>query len=285
VTREQARATIVRCDGCGAAVEYDATVQAPRCAFCGSVTHLETIEDPLEQAEAIVPFSVTPRQAQQALKAWLGKRGFFAPSTLASEAALESMKPLWWPAWIFEAEAEVSWTADSDAGAGRSRWAPHAGRTPMTFRQILVPASRGLTMRECEQLTPRFDLAAQSQGEPPPGARMERFDTQRSGARRRVAAAIESTALAAIQRDHVPGSRFRNAHVAVLLRGLVTRRYALPTYVLAYRYGGEVYRALVHGQDPAVVLGSSPVSGWKVAAVVAVITAAVILILWLVLRQ
>jgi hypothetical protein len=55
-----------------------------------------------------------------------------------------------------------------------------------------------------------------------------------------------------------------------LLRGLVTRRVALPTYVLAYRYQGRAYRALVHGQDARCVMGVAPLSVRKIVLVVGI---------------
>ena len=67
---------------------------------------------------------------------------------------------------------------------------------------------------------------------------------------------------------HVPGRRFRNVHASVLLTGLSTRRVALPVYVLAYRYDGKSYRALVHGTAEGVVMGDAPVSYRRVAVVV-----------------
>ena len=59
---------------------------------------------------------------------------------------------------------------------------------------------------------------------------------------------------------------------------------ALPAWILAYRYRGSPYRAIVHGQRPEVVFGRAPVDwnkvGWliaiaaAVAAIVALIVAA-----------
>jgi hypothetical protein len=47
----EAHAQILRCDECAAAITYTVEAQAPKCAFCGSVMHLETPEDPIEEAE------------------------------------------------------------------------------------------------------------------------------------------------------------------------------------------------------------------------------------------
>lgn len=73
----------------------------------------------------------------------------------------------------------------------------------------------------------------------------------------------------------------RNVRVSLLLQSLTTRRFALPAYVLAYRYEGRLYRAVVHGQDERMVLGESPTSVWRVLGVVAAVLLAVVLIAWI----
>ncbi len=121
------RATILRCRECNAAIAYDAARGVPACAFCGATMELAVPHDPVEVAQLALPFIVDRDAARRALNGWLGERGFFAPRTLADEATLDSMHPLCWAAWRVRATADVAWTADSDAGAGRSMWAPHAG--------------------------------------------------------------------------------------------------------------------------------------------------------------
>jgi hypothetical protein len=264
-----ASAAVLRCEQCGAAVAFTPEAQGLRCIFCTAVMRLEQPQDPIESAETILPFRVDPATANGALRAWLSTLGFFRPSDLAASARVEALRPLWWAAWIFDAQALVSWTADSDAGSWRSAWAPHAGQTPMDFHAVLVSASRGLDKSECARLAPHFDLrTASPQPQGPAGALLERFDVQRSAARAIVADAVRATAESRLTSGVVPGSRFRNLHVAVLLRGLVTRRVALPTYVLAYRYQGKPYRALVHGQDARCVMGAAPLSVAKIVLVV-----------------
>lgn len=284
-------ARILRCRSCGAAVTYQAEAQAPKCGFCGTVMHVETPTDPVEQAEAVLPFAVPQQVAQDALRAWMKSLKWFRPSDLATASTIEQLHPLWWAAWRARANAEVSWTADSDAGSRQSSWAPHAGQAPMQFSSLIIPASRGLTATECFALVPHFDLSTVA----PPTAlssddqgRVEHFDLQRSAARRYVLDAIERTAAAEMTRGQIPGTRFRNVHVSVLLHGLDTDRIALPSYVLAYRYDGKLYRAIVHGQRADVVFGDAPRSWWKILGLVvgiagglALLTAIAALVLWL----
>jgi hypothetical protein len=267
----------MRCDACGAAIAYDPSAQAPKCAFCASVMHLERIEDPVEQTEWILPFAVGPEQAQASLRAWMKTLGWYRPGDLATQSTIDSLRPIWWAAWIFDADALVSWTADSDYGNRRSYWAPHAGQTNMRFERILVNASRGLTIAEAGRLAGFFDLrTAGKQPHGPPGTVLESFDVQRSAARKRIADACEAEAAARVQREgHIPGSRFRNVRAAVVLHGLKTNRMALPVWILAYRYGDKLYRAIVHGQDARCVFGDAPISWMKITLLVLAIIAGI----------
>jgi hypothetical protein len=285
-----AQAQVLRCTECGAAIAFSALAGAPRCAFCGATMQVEQPIDPVEAAELRVPFEVDRAEAEAALRGWLGQRGFFAPRTLKDEAVLESLSPLCWAGWIVSADAAIAWTADSDEGARRAAWAPHAGQVSLRFEQICVPATRGLDHEECQLLVPSYDLskavairaaelerggvtmaAPEIPGEVP--AVIESFDAQRSAARATIQRAIEATARTRIER-HIPGRRFRNVRVACLLESQTTRRVALPAWVLAYRYRGAPYRAIVHGQRPEVVFGSSPKDWVKIAAVALAVLAA-----------
>ncbi|HVK85234.1 MAG TPA: hypothetical protein VM513_14050 [Kofleriaceae bacterium] len=282
------RAQVLRCTDCNAAVAFVPDARAPKCGFCGATMTIEQPEDPIEAAELRIPFSVARADAEAALRGWLGRRGFFAPKELSREAVLESLTPLCWAGWFVQATAQVTWTADSDEGSHRSAWAPHAGQVPMTFDGILVPASRGLTHVECTMLAPYYDLAravpvdapTRSDEEP---AMVEGFEAQRSAAREIVSRAIAATAKTKVE-PHIPGRRFRNIHVACLLERQTTQRVALPAWVLAYRYRGNPYRAIVHGQRAEVVFGDSPKDWGKVmlvvgAAVLAVVAIVVIIAL------
>jgi hypothetical protein len=278
VVSERAEASVLRCDNCGAAVRYEIATQAPRCAFCGAVTHIERPEDPLEEADFYVPFAVDPATAHAALRGWLGSLGFFRPPDLASQATLLSLKPLWWVAWLCDVEALISWTADSNFGTTRSEWAPHAGQNTLRVSSLLISASRGLTYAECAALAASFNLSmARPEPYGPPGAVIERFDVQRSAARQQISSAIDRSIEAQLKNGIIPGSRYRNLHVATLLSSLHTRRFALPSYVLAYYYRGRLYRALIHGQDARCAVGDAPYSLLRIALVAGVVGLGVIL--------
>ena len=267
---ETTTAEVLRCNGCGAAVSYSVGARAPACAFCGSVMHIETPGDPLEQTESYLPFTVDRAAADEAYRRWLSGLGWFRPSDLGSASRIESMTPLWWVAWVFNAEASATWAADSDAGAQRSDWAPHSGQTELVFEDVVASASRGLSASETDRLIPTYDLATarDAPDEDKSGTTVEQFDLPRSAARGRVTAFIERLVSERLQLGSIPGRRFRNVHAALVLRRLFTRRMALPAWVLAYRYRGSLYRVVISGQDAGCLIGSAPYSVARIVAVI-----------------
>lgn len=276
---EKLTVQILRCKGCGAATAYDIEHQAPSCSFCDSVVEVETLEDPMEQTEGYLPFTVDRDEARKAMRHWLGTLGWFRPSDLKTAARLEQLKPLWWVGWVFDAESLVSWTADSNAGSRRSAWAPHAGQVDMTFDDILVSASRGLSEEEASAIGPGCSIGTiRETPEGADGGTIEQFDLQRSQARQQIISAIQNIAAGRVEAQHVPGSRFRKVSVSVVLRKQMTRRISLPAWVLAYRYKGRLYRMVICGQNASFVTGSAPYSIAKIILVVslAVLSALVI---------
>lgn len=279
-------ATILRCEGCGAAVSYDATKGAPLCSFCGSTLHMEKDEDPQEQTELYLPFTVDETQARSALRRWLGSRGFFRPKDLRTGAQVSALQPLWWVGWAFDADAWVSWAADSNAGSRRAAWAPHTGQLGLRFHQLVVSASKGLKESETHAILQSYDMhTAQTEPVGPDSALKEQFDVQRSMARQLILRRISATAAAEVQAQAIPGSRFRNVKVEPLLRSLVTRRFAFPAWVLAYRYRDRLYRAVVSGQGDGAVVADAPWSWGRIMMVAGLAAAAIAGIVYLVVTQ
>ena len=278
---EKLRVEVLRCRSCDAATRWSASERAVSCAFCGSLVDRELLEDPSEQTGAYLPFTVERAEAEAALGKWLGTGGIFRPGDLSRTASLESLHPLFWVAWVFDAQALVSWTADSNAGAIRSDWAPHSGQTHMNFDDLVLSASRGLTEDEAYDLAGSYDVTTGTPelGELTEDTQVEAFDVQRSMARRMLLKGIRHHAREEIRNHHIPGSRYRNVHVALQLESLDTRRVALPAWVLAYRYRERLYRVVISGQDAAFVRGKMPVSAIRVAVAVLIAVALVLTVL------
>jgi hypothetical protein len=261
---------VLQCSSCGAAVSYDVHARAPRCAFCGSEVHVKTPDDPVDQAELFLPFTVDRARAERAFRTWLSGLGWFRPRDLRAASQLESMRPLMWVAWVFDAESLVSWTADSDAAAGRADWAPHAGQTDMRFDDVIGSASRGLTDDETRKLVESYHLPTATNQLPadPVEIVLEQFELPRSSARQQVRAQIRRIVTHRLEGGHIPGTRYRHLHMSILLRRLVTRRMAFPAWVIAYRYRSKLYRFVLSGQDAECLMGDAPLSIAKIAATI-----------------
>lgn len=277
---------VLRCPSCSAAVSYDAQVGAPNCSFCDSVMYLEDLLDPVEQTEGYIPFRVTREAAQRRVRSWLANQGFFRPADLSRRATLESIKAIYWVAWICDASAYVTWTADSNEGSGRSAWAPHSGSTRMEFDDVLVSASRGLHNSEVLALAPYISVQSvqltPTEFEDGTTIAIETFDVQRSGARRRIVSEIQRGAAMRVEATEVPGTRIRKVHTSALLEALETRRLALPAWVFAYRYKGKLYRAVVSGENDAGITGTVPFSMARLLMLIGAIIAAGLIALTLV---
>lgn len=268
---------VLRCTGCGAAMTYQVRRRTAACAFCGSALELETPADPVEEADTALPFTVGRDRATAAFRGWLGGLGWFRPSDLVSGARLETIQPLRWVGWVFDARARVSWAADTDHGARRSEWAPHAGQVELDWDGVVVPATRGLDRDELARLVPSYDLVGSAGvADVVDDATVERFDVPRSAARARLVDAIERLTRRRLADGVLPGRRIRNLHTATVLRGLAARRVAFPAWVLAYRYRDRLYRTVLSGQDADCLVGSAPVSALKIAAAIAAAVAAVV---------
>ncbi len=260
---------ILRCSGCGAAMTYQVAKRSAACAFCGSVLEVEHPADPMEEAEDRLPFTVDSATARQAFAAWLGSLGWFRPGDLRTGARLETIQPLRWVGWVFDARAEVSWAADTDADARRSDWAPHSGRNELVYDDVVVPATRGLTREEVAHLLPSYDLASIVETtDEVDDATVEHFDVPRSTARTRLVEAVNRLARRRLEERHLPGRRVRNLNISTILRGLEARRVTFPAWVLAYRYKNRLYRTVLSGQDESCLKGEAPHSTLKITAVV-----------------
>ena len=102
---------------------------------------------------------------------------------------------------------------------------------------------------------------------------VESFDAQRSAARRTCSTRSRRRRRTRVEHAH-PRAALPQRPRRVPARGADHRRVALPAWVLAYRYRGAPYRAIVHGQRPEIVFGRSPKDWAKIAAVILAIGAA-----------
>lgn len=273
-----------KCRGCGAAMNYDASAQALKCPFCGSVDLAEDPNPGILAPEFVVPFAIDHAEAEGRLRAWLGS-SFWHPDDLRSSAQLTELRRVFVPFWVFNTHVTTHWTADigqTPPGA-RASWYPVAGFGERDYDDLWVPAGGGITVREVERILP-FDPAA---GVAPDRVDLADVVVEQSTTARRYARPLAQRRLEALEAQAIAGQfggRVRNVHVNVLMGGATSRAALAPAYVMAYRYRDRVYRYVLNGQTGRDT-GTAPVSIWKVAGVVSLIVIMILLIVLLVLRH
>ncbi len=271
-----------QCQGCGAAMSYDARAQGLRCPFCGSGDMQKKGDEKTLAPRRVVPFRLDRDEAEAAMRAWLG-RGFWRPGKLASEAAIVEMTPVYVPYWVFRAKTHTYWTADTSstpAGA-RGDWYPLSGEHREEYSGLLIGASGALTARETASIHP-FDL---NQGVPPEqvdleNVTVERFSLQRKYARPIARQSIEQRVQQDVDQRYVPG-KSRNVHANVRVESMSSEPVLLPVWIMAYRFRDKLYRFLVNGETGKAA-GQAPTSLGKVFLVAGAVCVAVLVVLLLI---
>ncbi|QDU27426.1 Double zinc ribbon [Anatilimnocola aggregata] len=265
-----------RCDGCGASMSYDASVQTLRCPFCGGEKlHAERDAKSLAP-KYVVPFQIEQSDAVSRLKEWMGS-SFWRPGDLATAAIVTKLTAIYIPYWVFSGKTFTYWTADSSQtpwGANAS-WCPVSGEHRGEHHGLLVGASSSLSPAETHAICP-YDLA---QAVPTrqvdlENSLFEQFQVQRKYARPLAQQGLEERVRQACA-ELVPGNA-RNVHVNVRVEGLSADPVLLPVWIMAYTYQQQTFRFLLNGQTGRCT-GTAPTSYKKIAAVTAAVIAAIIL--------
>ncbi len=110
---------------------------------------------------------------------------------------------------------------------------------------------------------------------------VEQFSVVRKYARPLARQGMEELERAACQSQYVPGNA-RNVHVNIRIEGLTSEPVLLPVWIMAYRYGEELFRFLVNGQSGRAT-GRAPLSWRKIGSAIGIGVAAVVAIVVIVL--
>jgi predicted RNA-binding Zn-ribbon protein involved in translation (DUF1610 family) len=270
-----------QCRSCGATMNYDASARALKCPFCGSIDLAEdTNSRGIHAPEFVIPFALDRAEAEHRLRLWLGS-SFWHPTDLRTAAALTELRPAYVPFWIFDVDVDCHWTADSSQAplGSQSGWFPISGSRQVHYDNLWIHAGAAVSHREIQAILP-FDPreAVSPERVDLRDVTVEQFSVPRRYARPEAQRIVEALEAEAIARE-VPG-RERNVHVNVLLHDGSSRAALAPTYILAYRYRGQLFRCVVNGQTAAIT-GTSPVSWKKPLQIGGVIAAIILLILLL----
>lgn len=286
----------VRCDTCGATVDFDATATATSCVFCGSSNVLaQDANRNLLRPESLVPLDVGRATVEKNFRAWL-QGLWFRPNALKRIERFDAVG-VYVPYWTFDARVHSDWSADAGyhyyetrmvpvtvngrvqmraQQVRKTRWVPAWGQRDDTFDDVLVHASRGVPEALAAKLG-SWDTKAlvPYRAEYLAGWRAEEYSLDLEGGWSAARARIEATQRSRCASD-VPGDTHRHLRVNNTIDDVRWKHVLLPLWSLSYRFQGESYTVLVHGQTGRVH-GRAPISWIKVLALVLAIVGVIAL--------
>lgn len=288
----------VRCDGCGANVEFPDNVTSKLCPFCGTAIVAQAVSKKRLKPAAIMPFSITRRTAIDNYRAWLKSR-WFAPTKLAREAFLDgAFVGAYMPFWTYDCIAttdyegqrgEDYWETETytttvngklttqTRQVRKTRWYPASGTVVDNFDDVLIPASTSLPLNNQTEAEPwglkelvPYDDAYLA------GFRCESYSIDLpsgfEGAKQRMRPTIESTICSDIGGDHQRISSMRSSYDDITFKHIL-----LPMWVSAYRFNRKLYRVLINGRTGELI-GDRPYSRWKIGTLIFIALVAIAII-------
>lgn len=282
-----------RCEGCSSEVSVDPDQRAYVCPFCDSayVVEFSPAETNRQPPEFVIGFGVDKERARACFQQWIGEGGWFRPGDLRRTASIDRLRGVYLPFWTFAMQTDSVWRARigeywyrtetyTTTGANgkletrtrqvrETEWWDLQGRHHRYYSGYMVSGSRGLTQEEAERIGP-FNLPALRRYAPHylAGWAAEEYSVSAVEALQRCQQEFYRR-----ERRHVaeflPGDCHDSLQVSTEFRKVTSDLCLLPVYVVAYRYGGRLYRFLVNGQTGRVT-GERPVSWARIAIAIGV---------------
>jgi DNA-directed RNA polymerase subunit RPC12/RpoP len=292
-----ANALEVKCAGCGATVTFTPPEVAGECAFCGNpIVAQPQAADPLVAPEAVLPFQITRKQADESIKQWLSSR-WFAPNALKKMAYREGVSGIYLPHWTYDAHTLSYYSGErgehyyvtenyteTDAQGNtvqrsrqvqRTHWYSASGQVQRWFDDVLVTATKSVHKQRLESLG-AWDLNMLKPYDPAflSGFKAQRYEVELAegfeDAKQQMASVIDSDV-----RSDIGGDEQRVHDIQTSYSGITFKHILLPIYLGAYRFNQKVYQVMVNART-GLVQGERPYSFWKifffVLSILAVIT-------------
>lgn len=275
----------LRCTGCGAEIVVSSASLTAQCPFCGGNYVVDP--DDLKSGilpETIMPFRISFTKAAELFRQWVRRR-FWAPRKFRKAVLTpDNLTGVYLPFWTYDADLSTEYSGQGGRRHtvtrtrqvnGKTetyttteiRWYPIGGKCGLHFNDETVCATRavdtGLTAglgHFTTDVLRRFSPAYLS------GFAARRYDIGLgkgfSIARSSMEAEMERTVKSREGYDEYRGMSYRHQYDGVRFKHVL-----LPVWISSYRFRNKVYRFIVNGET-GLISGKSPVSGWKIAALV-----------------
>jgi Zn finger protein HypA/HybF involved in hydrogenase expression len=277
---------VLTCRGCGASTESD--MLAGACQFCGGV--LVAVSNPpgLISPEAVVPFAVDKRAANDAFVKWVRSR-WFAPGALKRVGSTEAIAGTYLPHWTFDAHTDTNYegrrgdhyyttesyqVSDGKGGSRtetrqvqQTRWSRVSGDVARDFDDLLVPGSTKVPADRLEKAGP-WQLSDAVGFEPDylAGYSAVRYDVDPDSGFASARQQVEDVVRTDCKRD-IGGDEQQLTRMNVRYARVMFKLVLLPLWIASYLHGGKTYTVMVNANSGEVI-GERPYSWLKIALAV-----------------
>ena len=287
----------VRCDGCGAIVNFTPPETATQCGFCGGkIVAQPKAADPLVAPKGVLPFSVPTPQAVSNFNSWLSSL-WFAPSALKTMAQADKLVSIYIPYWTYDAFTNADYDGErgdyyydteyyEENGEQKSRqvrrtnWYSVSGQVSRQFDDVCIPATKSLPEKYIEKLEP-WDLNELKSYEPAflSGHKAQTYQVALDEGFERFKQ-IANDQLYNDSRNDIGGDEQRVHNLAVNYADITFKHLLLPIYAGAYKFSGKTFQIVVNGRT-GEVQGERPYSWLKIGLLVFAIIFFIILLILL----
>lgn len=294
----------VECKTCGATLTMDDHHRSTVCPYCASPTVVERpARGDVTPPTFALGFAIPREDATQRVRDW-ARRGLFRHSGL-SAAAIEDLRGIYVPTWLYSAVAEAPYSASigEEYTVTKTRtvmrdgkmvtetyteveteWRSLQGNYVGYVADVLVTASRALTNDELTALEP-FDLRALARYAPALVSGWLAEDVSLAAAESRAHAVEEARSLLGARLSaFMPGDKHTDLRYHTSLTAESADVLLVPVWVLAMRHAPDAppIRVLMNGQT-GKIHGKKPLSVWKIVLAVTLVlalTGACVLFAW-----
>ncbi len=275
----------IRCQGCGAHVNFAANIVSDRCPFCASVLVVKQAEDEQQiKARSLLPFAVDLAGALEAFRKWIAKL-WFAPGALKKRAlSTETFKGIYLPYWTYDAQGYSkyrgqrgenystveSYTATEGGrqvtktrNVTKVRWTNVSGEFEKFFDDVLVLGSKSVPENQAAGLAPwDLDKLVPFGEKYLSGFLTETYQVDLKSGFVKAQKIMEQMA-ANEAKSRIGGDQQRLNSISTIFSDITFKHILLPVWISAFRFQGKVYRFLVNGRN-GKIRGQRPYSVWKI---------------------
>jgi hypothetical protein len=284
----------IHCNECGASFQFEASIHAGECPFCGTPIVTTTAHSKPIPPKSLLPFGIDERSAREQFQRWLQSL-WFAPNAVKKYARSDSkLTGVYLPFWTFDSDTDTVYNGERGdiyyvnqpvqvmrnnrvvtemKRVPKIRWTPVSGRVHRFFDDVLIGASKSLPRKIVDALQPwDLDQLIPYDENYLSGFRSEFYQVDLNEGFDYAKQVMDGVIYRDIAYDI--GGDHQRIHQVRTRHGQTTYKHCLlPVWSAAFRYRDKSYRFVINGRT-GEVQGERPYSWWKISF--AVLAAALI---------